>query len=183
MDLFFTGVFIIAAKRTPFGTYGGVLKDHSATDLAEHAAKAALAAGGLAPEIVNSVIIGNVMQVFSYTLKVFGFYGFYDSFLNIFLCVYISSEFSRCSIHCSSRRFEVWSSHPGSCSHREQAVWFWFSVHHQRRSCTFSSKSFLVQLFQISVFCNKHDTQALFYHLVYVLFTFLTKNIYQVMNV
>ncbi|XP_035999855.1 3-ketoacyl-CoA thiolase, mitochondrial [Fundulus heteroclitus] len=56
------GVFIVAAKRTPFGTYGGVLKDHSATDLAEHAAKAALAAGAVAPEIVNSVIMGNVMQ-------------------------------------------------------------------------------------------------------------------------
>ncbi|KAK5870942.1 hypothetical protein PBY51_003847 [Eleginops maclovinus] len=56
------GVFVVAAKRTPFGTYGGVLKDHSATDLAEHAAKAALAAGGVAPELVNSVIVGNVMQ-------------------------------------------------------------------------------------------------------------------------
>lgn len=60
---FSAGVFIVAAKRTPFGTYGGVLKDHSATDLAEHAAKAALAAGGVAPELVNSVIFGNVMQV------------------------------------------------------------------------------------------------------------------------
>lgn len=60
---FFAGVFIVAAKRTPFGTYGGVLKDHSATDLAEHAAKAALAAGGVAPELVNSIIMGNVMQV------------------------------------------------------------------------------------------------------------------------
>lgn len=60
---FFLGVFIVAAKRTPFGTYGGVLKDHSATDLAEHAAKAALAAGGVVPELVNSIIMGNVMQV------------------------------------------------------------------------------------------------------------------------
>ncbi|KAF3695582.1 3-ketoacyl-CoA thiolase, mitochondrial [Channa argus] len=57
-----TRVFIVAGKRTPFGTYGGVLKDHSATDLAEHAAKAALAAGGVAPELINSVIFGNVMQ-------------------------------------------------------------------------------------------------------------------------
>uniref|UniRef100_A0A8C7YQN9 Acetyl-CoA acyltransferase 2 n=1 Tax=Oryzias sinensis TaxID=183150 RepID=A0A8C7YQN9_9TELE len=55
-------VFVVSAKRTPFGTYGGVLKDHSATDLAEHAAKAALAAGGVAPELINSVILGNVMQ-------------------------------------------------------------------------------------------------------------------------
>ncbi|XP_026886757.1 3-ketoacyl-CoA thiolase, mitochondrial [Electrophorus electricus] len=56
------GVFIVSAKRTPFGTYGGVLRDHSATDLAEHAAKATLAAGNVAPELVNSVIVGNVMQ-------------------------------------------------------------------------------------------------------------------------
>jgi len=60
---FCLGVFIVSAKRTPFGTYGGVLKDHSATDLAEHAAKAALAAGNVAPELVNSIIMGNVMQV------------------------------------------------------------------------------------------------------------------------
>lgn len=58
----YAGVFIVSAKRTPFGTYGGVLKDHSATDLAEHAAKAALVAGNVAPELVNSVIVGNVMQ-------------------------------------------------------------------------------------------------------------------------
>uniref|UniRef100_A0AAY4E2V6 Acetyl-CoA acyltransferase 2 n=1 Tax=Denticeps clupeoides TaxID=299321 RepID=A0AAY4E2V6_9TELE len=56
------GVFVVSAKRTPFGTYGGVLKDHSATDLVEHAGKAALAAGNVAPELVNSVIVGNVMQ-------------------------------------------------------------------------------------------------------------------------
>ena len=31
--------------------------------MAEHAAKAALAAGGVAPELINSVIMGNVMQV------------------------------------------------------------------------------------------------------------------------
>uniref|UniRef100_A0A8C4T734 Acetyl-CoA acyltransferase 2 n=2 Tax=Erpetoichthys calabaricus TaxID=27687 RepID=A0A8C4T734_ERPCA len=56
------GVFIVAAKRIPFGTYGGVLKAHSATDMAAHAAKAALTAGSVAPEIVDSVIVGNVMQ-------------------------------------------------------------------------------------------------------------------------
>uniref|UniRef100_A0A673FNL1 3-ketoacyl-CoA thiolase, mitochondrial-like n=1 Tax=Sinocyclocheilus rhinocerous TaxID=307959 RepID=A0A673FNL1_9TELE len=61
-------VFIVSAKRTPFGTYGGVLKDHSATDLAEHAAKAALVAGNVAPELVNSVIVGNVMQRLSAVL-------------------------------------------------------------------------------------------------------------------
>lgn len=56
------GVFIVAAKRTPFGTFGGVLKDHTATDLGGIAAKAALAAGNVAPDAVDSVIFGNVAQ-------------------------------------------------------------------------------------------------------------------------
>ncbi|XP_006891768.1 PREDICTED: 3-ketoacyl-CoA thiolase, mitochondrial [Elephantulus edwardii] len=57
------GVFIVAAKRTPFGAYGGLLKDFTATDLAEFAARAALSAGSIPPETVDSVIVGNVMQV------------------------------------------------------------------------------------------------------------------------
>lgn len=56
------GVFIVAAKRTPFGTYGGKLKDYSATNLAAHAARAALAAGQVSQELVDSVVVGNVMQ-------------------------------------------------------------------------------------------------------------------------
>uniref|UniRef100_A0A452GXC7 Uncharacterized protein n=1 Tax=Gopherus agassizii TaxID=38772 RepID=A0A452GXC7_9SAUR len=56
------GVFIVSAKRTPFGAYGGLLKDFTATDLAECAARAALSAGKVSPEIIDSVIVGNVMQ-------------------------------------------------------------------------------------------------------------------------
>ncbi|XP_032829857.1 3-ketoacyl-CoA thiolase, mitochondrial [Petromyzon marinus] len=56
------GVFVVAAKRTPFGAYGGSLKDLSATDLAEHASRAALAAAKLSPESIDSVIVGNVIQ-------------------------------------------------------------------------------------------------------------------------
>ncbi len=52
----------VAAKRTPFGTYGGALKDFSATDLAVHAAKAALAASGVSATDVDQVIFGNVQQ-------------------------------------------------------------------------------------------------------------------------
>ncbi|KAM5193904.1 3-ketoacyl-CoA thiolase, mitochondrial [Mantella aurantiaca] len=59
------GIFIVSAKRTPFGTFGGVLKDHSATELGEIAAKAALAAGNVAPDAVDSVIFGNVAQTAS----------------------------------------------------------------------------------------------------------------------
>uniref|UniRef100_A0A2K6JW93 Thiolase N-terminal domain-containing protein n=1 Tax=Rhinopithecus bieti TaxID=61621 RepID=A0A2K6JW93_RHIBE len=56
------GVFVVAAKRTPFGAYGGLLKDFTATDLSEFAAKAALSAGKVSPETVDSMIIGNVTQ-------------------------------------------------------------------------------------------------------------------------
>ncbi|XP_060261501.1 3-ketoacyl-CoA thiolase, mitochondrial isoform X3 [Ovis aries] len=56
------GVFIVAAKRTPFGAYGGLLKDFTATDMAEFAARAALSAGKVSPETVDSVVVGNVLQ-------------------------------------------------------------------------------------------------------------------------
>jgi acetyl-CoA acyltransferase 2 len=39
-------VVFLAARRTPFGTFGGTLKDLSATDLAVHASKAAIAQEG-----------------------------------------------------------------------------------------------------------------------------------------
>ncbi|XP_063151899.1 3-ketoacyl-CoA thiolase, mitochondrial [Candoia aspera] len=56
------GVFIVSAKRTPFGAFGSLLKDFTATDLAEIAARSALSAGKVPPEIIDSVIVGNVMQ-------------------------------------------------------------------------------------------------------------------------
>ena len=58
-------VFIVSAKRTAFGTYGGKLVKHTATDLLEIANKAALSAANINPEIVDSVIVGNVCPVSS----------------------------------------------------------------------------------------------------------------------
>jgi acetyl-CoA C-acetyltransferase/acetyl-CoA acyltransferase 2 len=55
-------VVIVAAKRTPFGTFGGTLKDLSATDLAVHAARAAIAQAGAPVEDFGHVVIGNVAQ-------------------------------------------------------------------------------------------------------------------------
>src|SRR5688572_6146396 len=55
-------IWILGAKRTAFGTFGGSLKDLSATDLAVEASKAALAQAGVAPEDVNHVVFGNVQQ-------------------------------------------------------------------------------------------------------------------------
>jgi len=55
-------VWIVAAKRTPFGALGGALKGLSATELATHAGKAALAQSGVSPDEVDHVIVGNVQQ-------------------------------------------------------------------------------------------------------------------------
>jgi acetyl-CoA acyltransferase 2 len=55
-------IFIVAAKRTAIGKYGGTLKDISPTDLCVTSTKAALAAASLNPELVDSVIVGNVIQ-------------------------------------------------------------------------------------------------------------------------
>jgi len=56
-------VYIIAAKRTAFGTFGGKLKGMSATVLGQHAAVAAMEAGKVDPAIVDSSVFGNVIQV------------------------------------------------------------------------------------------------------------------------
>ena len=55
-------IVFLAGKRTAFGTFGGTLKDHTATDLAVHASKAALEQAGVAPEEVDHVVFGNVAQ-------------------------------------------------------------------------------------------------------------------------
>lgn len=55
-------IFIVAAKRTPFGAFGGSLKKLTATDLSTIATKAALVAGKIDPSIIDGVYIGNVVQ-------------------------------------------------------------------------------------------------------------------------
>ncbi len=55
-------IVIVGAKRTAFGAMQGMLKGVSATDLAVHAAKAALSQSGIALDAIGHVIIGNVMQ-------------------------------------------------------------------------------------------------------------------------
>ena len=52
----------ISGKRTPFGSFGGSLKDLSATDLGVIAAKATLEQGGVSADKVDHVVIGNVVQ-------------------------------------------------------------------------------------------------------------------------
>ncbi|GMV11952.1 MAG: putative beta-ketoadipyl-CoA thiolase [Polyangiaceae bacterium] len=55
-------IWIVAAKRTPFGALSGGLKDVSAIDLAVHAGKAAIAQSGALAKDFDHVILGNVQQ-------------------------------------------------------------------------------------------------------------------------
>ena len=55
-------VYLVAAKRTPFGAFGGALKTVSAVDLGVTATKAALADAGLdASSAVKECFFGNVI--------------------------------------------------------------------------------------------------------------------------
>lgn len=56
------GIFIVGAKRTPFGAYGGNYVRKTCTDLQEVAAKAALQSAQVNPELIDSVVIGNVLS-------------------------------------------------------------------------------------------------------------------------
>ena len=55
-------VVFLSGKRTPFGTFGGSLKDFTATDLGAHSAHAALEAAGIEPAQVGHVFYGNALQ-------------------------------------------------------------------------------------------------------------------------
>lgn len=55
-------VYIVSAVRTPIGSFGGSLKDLSATQLGGIAIKGAVEKAGLQPNQVNEVIMGSVIQ-------------------------------------------------------------------------------------------------------------------------
>ena len=55
-------VVILSGKRTGFGTFGGSLKDFTATDLGAVSGKAAIEAAGLTPDQVDHTFYGNALQ-------------------------------------------------------------------------------------------------------------------------
>ncbi len=55
-------VVILSACRTPIGTFGGALKDVSAVQLGTLVVREALARAGVAPEQVDEVILGCILQ-------------------------------------------------------------------------------------------------------------------------
>jgi acetyl-CoA acetyltransferase family protein len=54
-------IVFLSAVRTPFGTFGGTLKDMTCTELTTHAAKAAIERSGVAADEIDSAIFGNVL--------------------------------------------------------------------------------------------------------------------------
>jgi acetyl-CoA C-acetyltransferase len=60
--VFMKEVYIISAVRTPLGSFGGSLKDFSATQLGAIAIKGAVEKAGIKPELVNDVLMGCVIQ-------------------------------------------------------------------------------------------------------------------------
>lgn len=55
-------VVFLSGRRTPFGAFGGSLKDLSATDLGALSATAAIEAAGIEPAQVGHVFYGNALQ-------------------------------------------------------------------------------------------------------------------------
>ena len=55
-------VYVLSAVRTPLGSFGGSLKDFSATKLGAIAIKGALEKAGIQPAQVNDVLMGCVIQ-------------------------------------------------------------------------------------------------------------------------
>ncbi len=55
-------VYIVAATRTPMGSFGGMLSSFSATDLGSFVIKQAIDNIDISPDIVDEVIFGNVIS-------------------------------------------------------------------------------------------------------------------------
>lgn len=58
-------IVFLSAVRTPFGTFGGALKDVSAIDLAVHSSKAAIERSGISATDIGHVVFGNVLYTSS----------------------------------------------------------------------------------------------------------------------
>jgi acetyl-CoA acetyltransferase family protein len=60
-----TDVVFLSGKRTGFGTFGGTLKDLSATQLGGFSSRAAIAAAGIEPTRIDHTFFGNALQTSS----------------------------------------------------------------------------------------------------------------------
>ncbi|MGK7311322.1 MAG: acetyl-CoA C-acetyltransferase [Candidatus Longimicrobiales bacterium M2_2A_002] len=55
-------IVFLSGRRTPFGTFGGTLKDYTATDLGTVASRSALEEAGVDAAVIGHVIFGNAQQ-------------------------------------------------------------------------------------------------------------------------
>ena len=55
-------IVIVNGARTPFGNFGGALRDVSAIDLGVVASKAAMERSGVDPQKIDTIVFGNVIQ-------------------------------------------------------------------------------------------------------------------------
>lgn len=60
-----SNIFIVGAKRTAFGTFGGKLKNITATDLGVAATTAAIKHAGIKAENVDHIVFGRLFFNFS----------------------------------------------------------------------------------------------------------------------
>ena len=56
------GVFVVAAQRTPIGSFLGALADRTAPELGAHAIGAAVESAGVAPDAIDEVLMGCVVS-------------------------------------------------------------------------------------------------------------------------
>eukprot|EP00752_Nemacystus_decipiens_P011320 g10060.t1 len=57
-----SGIFVVGAKRTAFGSFGGALSKLTATELAVASSKATLGSSGMDPAMIDVTFVGNVIQ-------------------------------------------------------------------------------------------------------------------------
>lgn len=55
-------IVVVAGKRTPFGAFGGGLKDVSAAELGVSASKAAILQAKISPDEIDHIVMGSVVQ-------------------------------------------------------------------------------------------------------------------------
>jgi acetyl-CoA acyltransferase 2 len=58
-------VVVLSGKRTGFGTFGGSLRDFTATDLGVFSSEAAIVAAGITPDKIDHTFFGNALQTSS----------------------------------------------------------------------------------------------------------------------
>lgn len=59
----FKDIFVVAAKRTPFGKFGGKLKGINSTDLQVASNLAAISQSKLSADKIDTVVVGSIIHV------------------------------------------------------------------------------------------------------------------------